>query len=78
MIGPLLSLLLTNGSSLVTLVVPGALLEQSRSILRSCFSHVINKVSFLFFESSVPLLTICNHSLSILCHLKDLEKVATQ
>ena len=49
---PLLALLLADGKSLVTLVVPSALLEMSRSVLRACFSNVITKrVShfFLFF-----------------------------
>ena len=42
-IGPLLSLILTNGKRLVTQVVPGPLLVQSRNVLRACFSSVISK-----------------------------------
>ena len=45
---PLLGLLLANGQSLVTLVVPSALLEMSRSVLRACFSNVITKRVYSF------------------------------
>jgi hypothetical protein len=52
-IGPLLSLLLADGKSLVTMVVPAALLEQSRAIFRGVFSHVISKrVYTISFERS--------------------------
>jgi hypothetical protein len=44
-IGPLLALILADGSRLVTQVVPSALLEFSRSIMRSRFTHIISKVS---------------------------------
>ena len=45
---PLLTLLLANGKSLVTLVVPSSLLEMSRSVLRACFSNVITKRVYSF------------------------------
>ena len=42
-IGPLLALILADGRRLVTQVVPSALLEFSRSIMRSRFTHIITK-----------------------------------
>jgi hypothetical protein len=42
-IGPVLALMLGNGSSLVTLVCPAALLEMSRDVLRQAFSSVVTK-----------------------------------
>ena len=42
-VGPLLALILADGKSLVTQVMPTALLEQSRNILRSRFSSIIIK-----------------------------------
>ena len=40
---PLLSLILADGSSLITLAVPPALLSQSRDVLRRRFSSVVHK-----------------------------------
>ena len=45
---PLLSLLLADGQSLITQIVPSALLDMSRSILRSCFSNIIMKRVYSF------------------------------
>ncbi|KAF8285120.1 hypothetical protein TcBrA4_0033550 [Trypanosoma cruzi] len=42
-VGPLLALILADGSQLVTQVMPTALLEQTRGILRRCFSVVVPK-----------------------------------
>lgn len=42
-LGPLLSLMLGDGRSLVTQVVPPALLEFSRSVMRSTFSSIMHK-----------------------------------
>ena len=40
---PLLVLLLANGQQLVVLVVPSALLDMSRRVLRSTFASVLTK-----------------------------------
>lgn len=42
-VGPLLVLILADGKSLVTQVMPTALLEQSRNVLRARFMSVIKK-----------------------------------
>lgn len=42
-VGPLLALMLGDGKSLVAQVVPPALLEFSRSIMRSTFSSIMHK-----------------------------------
>ena len=42
-IGPILAMMLADGKSLVTQVMPKALLEMSRSVLRRAFSSVVNK-----------------------------------
>jgi hypothetical protein len=47
-ISPLLALFLSNGQSLVTIVVPAALLEMSRTVLRKCFSNIITKRVYSF------------------------------
>ena len=53
-ISPLLSLLLADGHSLVMAVVPSALLDQSKSVFRNCFGHVVNKRVYTFqFERSL-------------------------
>jgi hypothetical protein len=54
-IGPLLSLILADGDSLVTQVMPSALLEQSRNVLRSCFSSGVmpKQIFTLQFDRSV-------------------------
>jgi len=52
-VGPLLALILSDGKTLVTQVMPTALLEQSRNVLRRCFSVVIPKQIFtLTFDRS--------------------------
>ena len=53
-IAPLLALMLAANDSLVMQVVPSALLEQSRSVLRKWFSSVIQKpvITFVFDRSS--------------------------
>ncbi len=40
-VGPLLALMLADGKQLVTQVVPHALLEFSRSVMRSTFSCIV-------------------------------------
>eukprot|EP01107_Rhizomastix_libera_P015447 TRINITY_DN5841_c0_g1_i1.p1 TRINITY_DN5841_c0_g1~~TRINITY_DN5841_c0_g1_i1.p1 ORF type:complete len:4156 (-),score=944.82 TRINITY_DN5841_c0_g1_i1:134-11092(-) len=51
---PLLTLLLADGKSLITQVMPTALVEQTRNILRSCFSSIVKKSIFtLDFDRSV-------------------------
>ena len=47
-VGPLLALLLANGENLVVQVVPHALLEFSRGVLRSRFASVIRKPVYTF------------------------------
>jgi len=42
-VGPMLSLILSDGRSLVTLVVPSSLLEMSRNVMRARFTRVIPK-----------------------------------
>ena len=42
-VGPLLALILADGQALVTQVMPTALLEQSRNVLRSRFSAILCK-----------------------------------
>ena len=42
-VGPLLALILADGETLVTQVMPTALLEQTRNVLRRCFSVVVPK-----------------------------------
>jgi hypothetical protein len=42
-VGPLLALILADGATLITQVMPTALLDQSRTILRKCFSVLIPK-----------------------------------
>ena len=42
-IGPLMALILADGKSLVTQVVPTPLLEFSRGIMRSRFTRIISK-----------------------------------
>jgi hypothetical protein len=53
-IAPLLALHLADTRTLVTQVVPDALLEQSRDVMWSCFSQVITKriLTLSFFRSS--------------------------
>lgn len=54
MVGPLLTLILADGESLVTHVMPTALLEQSRNVLRERFSAIIlKKVYTLTFDRGV-------------------------
>jgi hypothetical protein len=45
---PLLALMLADGKSLVTQVVPHALLEFSRSVMREKFAAVVRKPVFTF------------------------------
>eukprot|EP01060_Flectonema_neradi_P040006 TRINITY_DN8997_c1_g1_i1.p1 TRINITY_DN8997_c1_g1~~TRINITY_DN8997_c1_g1_i1.p1 ORF type:complete len:4144 (+),score=716.08 TRINITY_DN8997_c1_g1_i1:58-12489(+) len=54
-VSPLLVLLLANGNRLVTQVMPSALLQQTRSVLQSCFTAPIlpKKVFVLEFDRSV-------------------------
>src|SRR5690606_24749638 len=53
-VGPLLCLILADGETLVMQVMPTALLEQTRNILRRCFSVIIIKnIYTLEFNRSV-------------------------
>ena len=53
-VGPLLTLLLANQSQLVTQVMPSALLEQSRQILRQRFSWImVKRIYTLEFDRAV-------------------------
>ena len=53
-VGPLLTLLLADGKTMVTHVMPTALLEQSKQILRSRFSSVVNKEIYkLSFDRTI-------------------------
>ncbi|CAE8619966.1 unnamed protein product [Polarella glacialis] len=49
-VGPLLSMMLASNGGMVTQVMPGPLLDQTRQILRTCFSTLIPKriVTFQF------------------------------
>lgn len=52
-VGPMLALLLADGKSLVTQVVPNQLLDMSRNVMRESFTAVIQKPVFTFvFERS--------------------------
>ena len=63
-VGPLLALILADGNTLVTQVMPSALLEQSRNILRSRFSNIITKrVYTLDFDRS------CEDSVEVIAEL---------
>ena len=54
-VGPLLALILADGQSLVTQVVPSALLPMSRAVLRSRFTSLLPKrILTLEFERSWP------------------------
>ena len=55
-VGPLLTLLLADGKRLITQVMPTALLQQTRTVLRNRFSTKIlpKSVFTLIFERSVP------------------------
>jgi hypothetical protein len=53
---PLLALMLADGKSLVTQVVPHALLEFSRGVMREKFAAVVRKPVFTFsFDRSTPI-----------------------
>ena len=53
---PLLALMLADGKSLVTQVVPHALLEFSRGVMREKFAAVVRKPIFTFkFDRSTPI-----------------------
>ena len=55
-VAPLLALMLADGKSLVTQVVPHALLEFSRGVMREKFSAVIRKPVFTFkFDRGTPI-----------------------
>ena len=52
-ISPLLSLILADGASLIHQVVPKHLLDQTKQVMRTCFSNVIPKrVYTLTFDRS--------------------------
>jgi len=54
-IGPLVALLLADGHSLVTQIVPDALLDMSRNVMRSVFtSVVVKRVVTLTFQRNGP------------------------
>jgi hypothetical protein len=54
-VAPLLALMLADGKSLVTQVVPHALLEMSRGVMREKFAAVVRKPVFTFtFDRSTP------------------------
>jgi hypothetical protein len=53
-VGPLLTLILADGDAAVIQVMPTALLEQSRNVLRTRFNSIIKKrVYTLSFDRSV-------------------------
>ena len=54
-IGPLLTLVLADGNHLVTQVMPSALLDMSRNVLRRCFTCPLlpKRVYTLSFDRSV-------------------------
>jgi len=55
-VAPLLALILADGKSLVTQVVPHALLEMSRSVMREKFAAVVRKPVFTFaFDRGTPI-----------------------
>jgi len=58
-IGPLLALMLADGNSLVTQMVPTALLEMSIGVMRECFSGIITKrvLSLRFQRTSADNIT---------------------
>ena len=52
-VAPLLALILADGKSLVTQVVPHALLEMSRGVMREKFAAVVRKPIFTFYFDRV-------------------------
>ena len=58
-IAPLLVLMLADGVSLVTQVVPSALLEQTLGIMRAAFSSIIVKRVYCLQVRSRPRLFAC-------------------
>eukprot|EP00043_Microstomoeca_roanoka_P005858 m.58502 g.58502 ORF g.58502 m.58502 type:complete len:4257 (-) comp13155_c0_seq1:39-12809(-) len=53
-VGPMLSLILADGDSLVVQIMPSALLEQTRNVLRSRFSFVaVKRIFTLNFDRSI-------------------------
>ena len=55
-VAPLLALMLADGKSLTIQVVPPALLEMSRSVMREKFAAVVRKPIFTFaFDRSTPI-----------------------
>ena len=54
-VGPLLTLMLADGKQLIMQVMPSALLQQTKDVMKSCFSTAIlpKKVFTLEFERSV-------------------------
>ena len=55
LVGPLLTLMLADGKQLIMQVMPSALLQQTKDVMKSCFSTSIlpKKVFTLEFERSV-------------------------
>ena len=63
-VGPVLALLLGDGNSLITQVVPNQLLDMSRGVMREKFSAVIQKAVYTFiFERSAVISTILYNKL---------------
>ena len=72
-VAPLLALILADGKSLVTSVMPHALLEMTRSVMREKFSAVVRKPIFTFnFDRSSP---ISRELYMKLCKARDMKAV---
>ena len=72
-VAPLLALILANGKSLVTSVMPHALLEMTRDVMREKFSAVVRKPIFTFnFDRSSP---ISRELYMKLCKARDMKAV---
>jgi hypothetical protein len=70
-VGPLLALLLADGKSLVTVVVPDSLLAMSRTMMRNVFSHVLVKqVLTLSFDRSSPVNSSAEYTAKLARKLK--------
>jgi len=72
-VAPLLALILADGKSLVMQVMPHALLEMSRSVMREKFAAVVRKPVFTFqFDRTTP---ITRNLYMKLCKARDSKAV---
>ena len=69
-VAPILALMLADGRSLVLSVVPQALLEMSRKLMRETFATIMAKRVFtLKFDRSTVIKPVCAHMLVLMPNL---------